>query len=216
MPRAIVRPRRAPAATTAFPDVDQAWKGAQDQDVTPKAGHSQRSVPSKEDQKAQSKLAAFGFLKNDNVKKTRPARFDKDFEEEDDLEDEEDAASQRTFDRRSLSPTPRKASAVKAFGAVPAAPIDPRMRPAGVRELQRRKEAAALSESLSKVASPQTTKVEAVVAKRVNDLLDDAVPSSQPSENQQDMFKSDSSNDMRLAEGMEDYYAAMGMYPPKV
>jgi hypothetical protein len=218
MPRAAVRPRRAPAATTAFPDVDQAWKGAQEQDETPKAAHSQRPAPSKDDQKAQSKLASFGFLKNDNVKKTRPARFDKDFEEEDDVEDEEDAASQKTFDRRSMSPTPRKASAVKSLGAVPAAPIDPRMRSAGIKELQRRKEAAASSESSSNAAGPQRTveKSEVAVVKRVNELSDDAVPSSQPSENQQDIFNSDSSNDVRYAEGLEDYYAAMGMYPPKV
>lgn len=211
MPRVPWRPRRAPAIA-AFPDVDQAWKGAQEEDMTPKQAHSQRAAQSKDDMKAQSKLAAFGFLKNENVKKARPVDFNKDFEDEDDLHDDEDAPEQ-TFDRRSMSPTPRKASASKVFGSVPVAPIDPRLRPAGIKEVQRRKEAAALSESSSKVAHPRKTNVAAQpVVKSVNQLLDDAVPSSQPSENQQDIFNSDSSNDVRYAADMAEYNAVMGMY----
>ena len=184
MPRIPLQSRCAPA-TRAFPEVDRAWKGAQNGDKTPKSANSQRAIHSKEEAKAQSKLASYGFLKNENVKKVRPVSFHKEFEDEDDLQEDEETDIQKTFDRRSLSPTPRKAvTAGKVMSAVPPPPIDPRMRPAGIKELQRRK-AGAASKSEASLKSPQprnSAQSDGVAAKHANAALEDIVPSSQPSE----------------------------------
>lgn len=213
MRRVPLRSRRAPTTTTAFQEVDQAWKGAQNDDVTARSANSQRATRSKEDAKAQSKLASYGFLKNENVKTVCPMGFGKEFEDEDDLEDEEQAGISKTFDRRSLSPTPRKFFAAgKALRAVPSPPIDPRMRPAGIRELQRRD--AAASKSGSSSTDPQsrnTDRLDWVAIKHVDAVSHDTVPSSQPSENQQDILNSDSSTDVRWATGMAEYAAIKEM-----
>lgn len=213
MPRVPLRSRRMPTTTTAFQEVNQAWKGAQNDDATPRPANSQRASRSKEDARAQSKLASYGFLKNENVKTVRPIGFGKEFEDEDDLQDEEQAGTQKTFDRRSLSPTPRKSFAAgKALGAVPPPPIDPRMRPAGIRELQRRD--AAASKWGSPSIDPQsrdTDQLDWVSVKHVDVVSDDTVPSSQPSENQQDILNSDSSTDVRWAAGMAEYAAIKKM-----
>ena len=200
-----MRMPRPPAPKTAFVEVDQAWEGVEQEDNTPKPSHSARSKQKKDDTAEQSKLASYGFLKNENVRKLRPVGFERAFEQEDDLPDEEDM-EQRNFERKSLSPTPRKVSSAKVLGAVPVAPIDPRLRPAGIRELQRR-------QKLPETTSGGTREHEAKggdVAERAREWIEDeAVPSSQPSENQADIFNSDSSTDMALRARLEEIAAPL-------
>lgn len=204
-PRVTMRMPRLPAPKTAFADVGQAWEGVEQEDNTPKPSHSARTKQKKDDTAEQSKLASYGFLKNENVRKLRPVGFEREFEQEDDLPDEEDM-EQRNSERQSLSPTPRKAPSAKVLGAVPVAPIDPRLRPAGIRELQRRQK---LQETTSAGTREHEAKGGDIVKRTRQWIEDEAVPSSQPSENQADMFNSDSSTDMALRARLEEIAAPL-------
>jgi hypothetical protein len=189
-----MRPSRPTATKTVFAEVDEAWKGVKDEDKTPKPNNSTRSKQKKDDSSEQSKLASYGFLKNENVRKLRPVGFERDFEAEDDLDPDEEDVELRNFERRSLSPTPRKAQSAKALGTVPVPPLDPRLKPAGIKELQRRQK---LQDKSAGQACNDEVKA-GVAVKRKEWIEDEAVPSSQPSENQADMFNSESSTDVAL------------------
>lgn len=161
----------------------------------------------RDDTSEQSKLASFGFIRNENVRKLRPVGFAREFEDEDNLLPDDDEMGDQNFDRRSLSPTPRKAQAGKVLGAVPVPPIDPRLRPAGIKELQRREKLRKMNTD-GGASWDDKLPGEVVSHTRNSEIAEDeAVPSSQPSENQQEILNSDSSTDMRWRARLEEIQA---------
>lgn len=84
----------------------------------------------------QTKLAAFGFF--GETKRPKEADFGKDWEEDEDLEFEPD-------DPLGTEELPRQSAAVvekAGLGSSPNAPYHPSLRPAGIREMQRREREA--------------------------------------------------------------------------
>lgn len=202
MPRTIKRLHLPTEAKPAFAEVDQAWVGVGSEAPEPKSSSFRKALSKKVDTAEQSKLSQHGFLKKENVRKCPPVNFDRAFNDEDDLMTDEDDP-EHGFHRESSSPTPRKAPASRTLGSVPAPPFDPRLRPAGVREVQRRQRLRETERTYSGHSKSDDDDL-----KDDRDLVnkdqpagrseDDDVPSSQAFENQEAIFRSDSTNEMEL------------------
>ncbi|WWC89129.1 uncharacterized protein L201_004047 [Kwoniella dendrophila CBS 6074] len=99
---------------------------------------SKRKARSSSDQNEQSKLASFGFF-NDKPNKKLKRDFENKWEDEDDLQIPEDEDGDR--DERNCILSNRITQdnqGNKKLGKVPNAPYHPSLRPAGIRELERR------------------------------------------------------------------------------
>jgi hypothetical protein len=128
---------RAPA----FSAVDAAWNGLASTASTAE-GHpvASNDPPNRnKDSKQQTALAQFGFFKQaTGGRAAKAVAFDDEEEEEeddDDLEFEDDAAVSSS---QTLPPLLANAPRNVKMTAIPEAPLDPRLMPAGIQELKRR------------------------------------------------------------------------------
>jgi hypothetical protein len=122
---------RAPA----FSAVDAAWKGlastAQDEPVA-----SNDPPNRKQDSRQQTALAQFGFFKQaTGGRAAKAVAFGDEEEDDDDLEFEDDAAVSSS---QTLPPLLANVPRNIRMTAIPQAPLDPRLMPAGIQELKRR------------------------------------------------------------------------------
>ncbi|KAJ9103988.1 hypothetical protein QFC21_002451 [Naganishia friedmannii] len=205
LPRVIKRLHGLTEPKPAFAEVDQAWAGLESETSAPKTASLRKASSKKVDTAEQSKLSQHGFLKNENVRKCPPAVFGRPFKDEDDVMAEDDEDLEHVPDRESSSPTPRKAPAGPTLGTVPIPPLDPRLKPAGVREVQRRQRFRESEEQQQHrrhdKGNDDEHKLDSGFTDRERPIErseDDDVPSSQAYENQDPIFRSDSTNEMEL------------------
>lgn len=117
------------AAATPFSQVDGAWASVKPEEATARGSKTgpSRVKPTTTDTKAQSSLAAFGFSKRSHRKRP-PRAFETSFEDEAEIDEgEEFVPSSQT----QILPN------LLHVGRVPSPPLDPRLRPAGIRALMR-------------------------------------------------------------------------------
>jgi hypothetical protein len=192
----------------AFGVLDQAWAGLDNEAPELKAPSVRKAPSRKVDTTEQSKLSQHGFLKNENVRNCPPIDFGRAFKDEDNVMAEDDENSEHGYDRESSSPTPRKAPVGRKLGTVPVPPLDPRLKPAGVREVQRRQRRRETEEHQHRLDKTNNDELNndgsiADKAQPIERSEDDDVPSSQAYENLDVVFRSDSTNEMELQVSIE-------------
>ncbi|WVW84135.1 hypothetical protein I302_106164 [Kwoniella bestiolae CBS 10118] len=137
--------QRGILATTPVPNANaNASTPSQVRKSTPKDSqkNKKRKSNSTTDRNEQSKLASFGFF-NDKSNRKLNREFEKRWEDEEDLDLDipDDEVDSSPHDQEGKAKRGDNESKGKKLGKVPEAPYHPSLRPAGIREMERRERA---------------------------------------------------------------------------